>query len=513
MSVREWTDFFRDAGISSSEAQTYKAAFAQHNIRSDMLEDLDKEDLRDMGITAIGDIKRILKYSKKEMCDKQRTTKKERTLSNQIEGWIKAEDVKSEQVNNMNNDTATDEDNTDQVTNGGIDDNDQVMARVEADIAAWRHETEVASPIKEGSTQSNRCSKSASEYPNLRNHQPTVHNDSLVKNLVPLHVKENNVTNETPDLSQKCAKNLKKDQDRKYVCEICDRSCKSRGHLIQHVKNDHLQTRPRYTCDACSYGSNNRANVMQHKKVIHYKLRPYKCDQCPFSAARRNKFRDHIKRFHRGLGKALIEVDEGVETDLNVWRDACKFTCRYCPKEMKKRYDMIAHSKKEHGTKGSVKHYIMSEVVYHQCLICKKRLQHERRQLNDHMLKIHAFNLTTYEAKHYFPSLDKTQNHDSMKNVNDMRNLSWRDACIFVCNNCSKEATNRYDMMLHCKIDHGINGTKDHYSMLKKVNLMCLLCKKLVVHETDILKNHMVEIHSINLATYEEKHYFPSQKV
>ena len=49
MSGKEWQDFFQDAGISSSEAQTYKAAFAQHNIRSDMLEDLDKEDLRDMG--------------------------------------------------------------------------------------------------------------------------------------------------------------------------------------------------------------------------------------------------------------------------------------------------------------------------------------------------------------------------------------------------------------------------------------------------------------------------------
>ena len=41
---------------------------------------------------------------------------------------------------------------------------------------------------------------------------------------------------------------------------------------------------------------------------------------------------------------------------------------------------------------------------------------------------------------------------------------------------------------------------------------MCLLCKKVVLHETDILNNHMEEMHSINLATYEEEHYFPSLK-
>ena len=122
-------------GISSSESQSNKAAFVHHNIRSDMLEDQDKEHLRDTGKTAIGDINPVLKYTKNENLDKHKTTKKELALSNQIEGWINVENVKSEEVNN-----------------DGNDDNDEVMARVEGDIAAWRHETGVAS-LGEGHQQ------------------------------------------------------------------------------------------------------------------------------------------------------------------------------------------------------------------------------------------------------------------------------------------------------------------------------------------------------------------------
>ena len=589
MSLRNWTNFFQDAGISSSEAQTYTAAFVQHNIRNDTLEDLDKEDLRDIGITAIGDIKRILKFAKKDIFDKYRTTKKEQTLSNQIEGWMKAENVKSEQVNeDINNDQVTNED----------DDNDSVMARVEADIPTWRSETKVASPIKERSNKCNKCSYSVSEYLKLRQHKDNAHGDSIVTKLdaIPLDEKEKNVTTITTDVCQNLESDkssgnnnessiiyekdrvfvcehcpyktsrsdeLKKhcnvmhiklnsyqcklceyrtywkddikkhetrmhtntleilsdDQKRKYKCNICDKSYKSQGNLTDHIKHAHLETK-QYSCDACPYRSYNRTIVMQHKKIMHYKIKPYKCDQCQFSTSSNKKIRCHIKMVHHGIGKALVEAEESVKTNLTAWRDACTFTCRYCYKEISKRNDMIVHCKKVHGTSGGTKHYFMSEVVNHECLLCQKQIPRESRRLIDHMLKMHAFNLANYEGKHYFPSINAKRNNSAdlpIENMiasgispNNLRRLSWRDACIFACNSCSKETTNRYDMMLHCREEHGINGTKFHYSMLKRVNYLCLLCKKQVLHETDILNSHMVKIHSINLATYEEMHYFPS---
>ena len=64
-SGRDWVAFFGDAGIPSAAAKTYAASFVENRIRGDMLADLDKEYLRDMGITVLGDIICILKHAKK----------------------------------------------------------------------------------------------------------------------------------------------------------------------------------------------------------------------------------------------------------------------------------------------------------------------------------------------------------------------------------------------------------------------------------------------------------------
>ena len=64
-SGRDWVAFFGDAGIPSAAAKTYAASFVENRIRGDMLADLDKEYLRDMGISVLGDIICILKHAKK----------------------------------------------------------------------------------------------------------------------------------------------------------------------------------------------------------------------------------------------------------------------------------------------------------------------------------------------------------------------------------------------------------------------------------------------------------------
>ena len=49
-----WVAFFENAGIPSEAAETYTASFVENRIGRDMLAHLDREFLRDMGITAIG---------------------------------------------------------------------------------------------------------------------------------------------------------------------------------------------------------------------------------------------------------------------------------------------------------------------------------------------------------------------------------------------------------------------------------------------------------------------------
>lgn len=63
-SMSSWNHFFISAGIPESVAKEYAFTFAQHRIRIDMLRDINKEILLEMGIKAMGDIIAILRHAK-----------------------------------------------------------------------------------------------------------------------------------------------------------------------------------------------------------------------------------------------------------------------------------------------------------------------------------------------------------------------------------------------------------------------------------------------------------------
>ncbi|KAK5604721.1 hypothetical protein CRENBAI_012462 [Crenichthys baileyi] len=68
----EWIQFFMDAGIPAGLAVTYAVSFVDHRIQKNMLMDLSKDIMMDLGITVIGDIIAILKHAKQvyrqDMC-------------------------------------------------------------------------------------------------------------------------------------------------------------------------------------------------------------------------------------------------------------------------------------------------------------------------------------------------------------------------------------------------------------------------------------------------------------
>ncbi|KAM8769063.1 uncharacterized protein C19orf47 homolog isoform 3-T3 [Acanthopagrus schlegelii] len=68
----EWIQFFKDAGIPAGLAVTYAVSFVDNRISKNMLMDLSKDIMMDLGITVIGDIIAILKHAKQvyrqDMC-------------------------------------------------------------------------------------------------------------------------------------------------------------------------------------------------------------------------------------------------------------------------------------------------------------------------------------------------------------------------------------------------------------------------------------------------------------
>ena len=59
-----WIQFFKDASIPNEFIASYANKFIENRIRFDMLSDLDRPLLNEMGINAIGDCLSILKHSK-----------------------------------------------------------------------------------------------------------------------------------------------------------------------------------------------------------------------------------------------------------------------------------------------------------------------------------------------------------------------------------------------------------------------------------------------------------------
>ncbi|RHZ02135.1 hypothetical protein DYB37_012937 [Aphanomyces astaci] len=107
----------------------------------------------------------------------------------------------------------------------------------------------------------------------------------------------------------------------KFVCDICAQTFRFKGNLKRHQITAHVGLKP-FQCEHCSKSFARKADMQVHMRV-HTGEKPYPCEECGKQFARISDLRSH-ERTHRGEK-----------------RFACPFPM--CDKQYTRRVDLKKH--------------------------------------------------------------------------------------------------------------------------------------------------------------------------
>ena len=238
------------------------------------------------------------------------------------------------------------------------------------------------------------------------------------------------------------------------------------------------------------------------------------------------------------------------------WKEGCMFKCNMCEVITNTRGDMKKHCIVERHGKGTVNCYTIHTKGIYVCLMCSKSVMQESHALSDHMHREHTITLRNYE-KRFHSDTTKTaleendgrspltrkrksvqrntevlmvpvpkqaqeaDKEDSNEKQNKEESVSifdepsseklgietitqnWADGCTFKCNKCEVTALSRAEMAKHC-ITSG-HGRINSHKLITRENFVCKLCDASILHESNVISDHMIRVHKSTLEKYGER--------
>ena len=495
MSISNWVSFFKDAGVASSVALTYATAFVRNSIGSDTLEDLDKEDLREMGISAIGDMKRILKHVKK--LDKNDILLKYNDFGiSQIVGCLKTEDIKREE-----DDFVTD-----------LDEN---RSRLQVpNPLFWgpgmRTQVEVEDPNKEqsadgptradpklpkGSCVASRLPFVASQYFANTHEQPNSQNSEPGKEPLP---------------TISCQPSAMSLNEMPFQCPKCPAAFGLENDLKKHRER-------------CVPGVLNMTSV--ETGIVEISEMPAILDALPQLS---ENYEITDKDMNEGTASEesptltesmpiIINVEGAheMESDVGLGFGVTEACGHEDPKESRSAIcDENGDKEEQEPTEDTDSMSLIQEI----------ELQHDDEEDSDMVNKYHGMSdiskenkcdicnkIYTVKSSSKFPEALERCDSCMYRNYR-LHQTSWRDACKFACKSCPEKTSRRSVIIKHNKKRHRKDGSAKTYRIVERNEHECLLCKRNVMQESVTLNNHMLKSHGINLPTYERRHFLPSLK-
>ena len=94
------------------------------------------------------------------------------------------------------------------------------------------------------------------------------------------------------------------EKEEQHSCDQCDYSASRRDKLKQHVNAKHFGIK--YQCDMCPYEASRSDKLKVHKEAKHFGLR-YPCDYCTYTATRPDRLKKHCKAKHN---ESTMEEDK-----------------------------------------------------------------------------------------------------------------------------------------------------------------------------------------------------------
>jgi hypothetical protein len=86
--------------------------------------------------------------------------------------------------------------------------------------------------------------------------------------------------------------------DDQFKCGFCSNTFVNLKQAVGHISTVHTEER-KYQCENCEYSGKSRHLLRQHIKIMHEKLRPHVCDTCGKSFYTKYKMKKHQRNNHQ----------------------------------------------------------------------------------------------------------------------------------------------------------------------------------------------------------------------